>query len=72
MKFVFSYTEHEYRGSVVVDGGETIEVGRVEAVEISGKDFVGPVGGVFAVGEGGEKVRFSEFVVDDGAGAGGR
>ena len=67
LKFVFSYTEHEYRGSVVVDGGEAIEMGRVEAGEISGKDFVGPVGGVFAVGEGGEKVRFSEFVVD-GAG----
>ena len=39
----------------------------MEAVEISGKDFVGPVVGVTAVGEAGEKVRFSEFVVD-GAG----
>lgn len=67
LKFVFEYTEHEYRASVVVDGIKAIEVGKVEAVELSAKDFVGPVVGVFAVGDGGEKVRFGEFVVD-GAG----
>lgn len=67
LKFVFEYTEFGYVASFAVDGGGRVELGRVEAVEISGKDFVGPVVGVTAVGEAGEKVRFSEFVVD-GAG----
>ncbi|OSS46878.1 hypothetical protein B5807_08992 [Epicoccum nigrum] len=69
LQFTFSYTEHEYRASIVVDGGEVVELGRVDAVELSGKDFVGPVVGVFAVGEGeGEKVRFGGFMVDDAGG----
>lgn len=63
LKFIFSYTEHEYLASVVADGGERLELARVDAVELSGKDFVGPIVGVFAVGEG-EKARFGEFVVD--------
>jgi beta-xylosidase len=65
VRFVFEYTEFEYRASVVVNGGERVELGRVDAVEISGKDFVGPVVGVFAIGDLGEKARFTEFVVDD-------
>jgi beta-xylosidase len=67
VRFVFEYTEFEYVASFGVDGGESVELGRVDAVELSGKDFVGPIIGVFAIniGDLGEKTRFTEFVVDN-------
>ena len=66
VKFFFEYSEFGYLATFAVDEGERVELGKAEAVELSAKDFVGPVVGVFAVGDGG-KVRFGEFVVD-GAG----
>jgi hypothetical protein len=44
--------------------GQQIKVGSVDAMEMSGKDFVGPIVGVFAVGDEKGKVGFREFGVD--------
>ncbi|USP76375.1 glycoside hydrolase family 43 protein [Curvularia clavata] len=65
LQFIVDYTELKYDvwyrlGAV----GQMIGVGSVDAMEISGKDFVGPIVGVFAVGEGKMEVVFEGFDVD--------
>lgn len=67
VKFTVSYTEKEYRASFSVDGGEAVELGKADAMELSAKDFVGPVVGIFAFGdhENAGKARFGDFVVDE-------
>ncbi|KAF3009620.1 hypothetical protein E8E13_007126 [Curvularia kusanoi] len=72
-KLVVSYTEQEYRASVVVGGDKTVELGKVDAMDLSAKDFVGPIIGLFAFADrdGTEdrarEVWFSNFVVDNKA-----
>jgi beta-xylosidase len=66
--FVLAYTEMEYTVSFAADGGELRKLGTVETMELSDKDFVGPIIGVHAVSESAPKdeveVRFKDFVVD--------
>jgi beta-xylosidase len=64
LKFVITYTEKEYRAYFSVGEGETIELGRADAMELSAKDFVGPIIGMFVVGEDGAKAKFDDLVVD--------
>jgi len=67
IQFGIAYTEKEYRAYFSVDGGEAVELGKAETMELSAKDFVGPIVGVFAISkdDGAEKARFENFVVDD-------
>lgn len=64
LRFSLAYTEMEYRVGFSLEDGKTIELGKVAAMELSAKDFVGPVVGLFASGPDGGKARFEEFVVD--------
>jgi beta-xylosidase len=68
LKLVLKYTEMDYTASYAIDGGSAKELGKVETMELSDKDFVGPIIGVYAVNEGGPKdgieVKFEDFVVD--------
>ncbi|OAL55544.1 hypothetical protein IQ07DRAFT_498701 [Pyrenochaeta sp. DS3sAY3a] len=61
--FTISSTELAYTALFSIDGREVQELGRATAAELSNRDFVGPVVGVFVVGEVGEAV-FRDFVVD--------
>jgi beta-xylosidase len=64
LMFVLDYTEIEYVVKYKVDGGEVKELGKVQTMELSDKDFVGPVIGVCVVSEESEEVEFENFVVD--------
>ena len=66
IKFTIAYTEKEYHAYFSVDGGEAVELGKAETMELSAKDFVGPIVGVFALSkdDGVAKARFDNFVVD--------
>ncbi|KNG44031.1 glycoside hydrolase family 43 protein [Stemphylium lycopersici] len=58
------YTETQYTVYYKTEpAGEVQEVGKVDSMDLSDKDFVGPIVGIFAVGEHVE-VRFTQFVVD--------
>lgn len=61
--FTISSTELAYKALFSIDGREAQELGRAAAAELSNRDFVGPVVGVFVVGEAGE-ATFMDFVVD--------
>jgi hypothetical protein len=63
LQFVFEYSETEYILSYCADSGEVKELGRVSTMDLSNKDFVGPIVGIFAEGEGGEVVS-KNFTVD--------
>ncbi|KAF3036515.1 hypothetical protein E8E11_004787 [Didymella keratinophila] len=67
IQFGIAYTEREYRAYFSVDGGEVVELGKAETMELSAKDFVGPIVGVFAVSkdDGAGKARFEDSVVDN-------
>ena len=61
---VIRYTETHYTLYYKTEpAGEMQEVGKVDSLDLSDKDFVGPIVGIFAVGEHVE-VRFTQFVVD--------
>lgn len=64
--FSISYTETEYRASFSVDGDKSVELGRSDPMELSGKDFVGPIIGMFVLSREDEAgtARFEQFVVD--------
>jgi beta-xylosidase len=68
LKFVLQYTEMEYIASYSVGGGELKNLGNAETIELSDKDFVGPVIGICAVGkstpEKDMEISFEDFVVD--------
>jgi beta-xylosidase len=66
LQFAITYTEKEYRAYFSVDGGEAVELGKAETMELSAKDFVGPIIGVFAISkdDSAGKARFQNFVVD--------
>jgi beta-xylosidase len=62
-----SYTEMEYSVHYSLDGGDVKELGQVSTMDLSNKDFTGPIIGVHAVCEGRSeniKVHFEDFVVD--------
>jgi beta-xylosidase len=63
LQFVFEYSETEYILSYRADSGEVKELGRVSTMDLSNKDFVGPIVGIFAEGEGGE-IDLKDFTVD--------
>ncbi|KAJ4330645.1 hypothetical protein N0V87_009830 [Didymella glomerata] len=67
IKFTIAYTEKEYHAYFSVNGEEAVEIGRAEAMELSAKDFVGPIVGVFAISkdDSAGKTRFDSFVVDN-------
>ena len=65
IEFTISYSETRYQVFYQTAGavqGQRTQVGPVDALEISGTDFVGPVVGLFAVGEHVE-VAFESFDV---------
>jgi beta-xylosidase len=66
--FVIHYTEMEYRLCYRVGDGAEKELCKVDIMELSDKDFVGPIVGVYAVDDSGAlgdlKVDFTRFVVD--------
>jgi beta-xylosidase len=68
LRFLIQYTEMEYKVSYGVNGADMIELGKVETLELSDKDFVGPIVGVCAVSEDKAsetlEVSFEDFVVD--------
>jgi beta-xylosidase len=68
LQFVLHYTEWQYTASYSLDGGKLTLLGNVETIELSDKDFVGPIIGICAVAEGAPEedvhISFEEFVVD--------
>jgi beta-xylosidase len=66
--FVIHYTEMEYRLCYRVGDGAEKELCKVDTMELTDKDFVGPIAGVYAVDDSGAlgdlKVEFTRFVVD--------
>lgn len=66
IKFTIVYTEKEYRAYFSIGDEKAIELGKADALELSGKDFVGPIVGLFAFGQDDNagRARFEEFVVD--------
>jgi beta-xylosidase len=66
--FVLHYTETEYTLCYRVGDGVEKELCKIDAMELSDKDFVGPIVGVYAVDEGGAsgdlKAMFTNLVVD--------
>jgi hypothetical protein len=57
------YTEMEYKFRFAVDGGEMHSMGGADTMDLSEKDFVGPIVGMFAVGEDSVEVCFEGFDV---------
>jgi hypothetical protein len=70
LRLVLKYTEMEYTASYGTDGGDVKELGKVQTKDLSDKDFVGPIIGVYTVYpnrdnlEGSLEARFEDFVVD--------
>jgi beta-xylosidase len=65
LQFVLEYTEMAYTASYGVDDGKLQKLGNVETIELSDKDFVGPIIGMCAVVENApEQISFEDFVVD--------
>lgn len=66
IKFTITYTENAYTASFQIDSQDTIELGTVDAIELSGKDFVGPIVGLFVFAQDEEHgvAEFERFVVD--------
>lgn len=59
-----SYTEMSYEFSFRTDPkGKWYTIGRVDTLDMSGYDYIGPIFGLFAVGEAGE-VDFENFTLD--------
>ncbi|KAH7561583.1 glycosyl hydrolase [Bipolaris maydis] len=65
LEFIVEYTEMQYEISYRLDAvGESNKVASVDAKDLSGKDFVGPIFGVFAIGHQKTEVKFEWFEVD--------
>jgi hypothetical protein len=68
LQFILRYTEIEYTAYYAVNGGEQVLLGKVDTMDLSDKDFTGPIIGLHAFSdsgfEGGLYVRFEDFVVD--------
>jgi hypothetical protein len=68
LQFILRYTEIEYTAYYAVNGGEQVLLGKVDTMDLSDKDFTGPIIGLYAFSdsgfEGGLYVRFEDFVVD--------
>jgi len=62
LQLTFEYTETEYKLSHRTDSGEPKEFAQVPTMDLSDKDFVGPIIGIFAEGSG--EVVFRDFVID--------
>jgi beta-xylosidase len=63
LRFEVTYTEKEYKVGFSIAGEEMQTLARADTMELSEKDFVGPVVGIFAVGEDGVEICFEEFQV---------
>jgi beta-xylosidase len=68
LKLMLRYTEFEYTASFEADGGDVKELGEVDTMELSDKDFTGPIVGLHALSpndaEHSLKIAFEDFVVD--------
>jgi beta-xylosidase len=68
LKLVLQYTEMEYKVSYLIDHGDVRELGKVETLDLSDKDFVGPIVGICAVAGGASNedciASFEDFLVD--------
>ncbi|KAF1945317.1 hypothetical protein EJ02DRAFT_500823 [Clathrospora elynae] len=68
LKLEIKYTEMEYTLSYAIDDGDVRELSKVPTLELSDKDFVGPIVGLYAVQEsyanGDDQIIFKNFVVD--------
>ncbi|KAL3481508.1 glycosyl hydrolase [Aspergillus californicus] len=62
--FGIDYTELELAFWYSVDAGAKDELARIDSLDMTGHDFVGPVIGIYAVCDRALKVRFSDFQVD--------
>ncbi|RDW56526.1 hypothetical protein BP6252_14130 [Coleophoma cylindrospora] len=59
-----TYTEASYEFSYKTNpDGAWTTVGKIDTLEMCGYDYIGPIFGVYAIGEGGE-VEFEDFAVD--------
>jgi hypothetical protein len=70
LRFVLKYTETEYIASYATYGGDMKVLGKVQTMDLSDKDFVGPIIGVYTVYPNKDNIkrsieaRFEDFVVD--------
>ncbi|KAJ4197027.1 hypothetical protein NW767_009270 [Fusarium falciforme] len=66
IRFGIDYTELEFAFWFSVDGASTKEeLGKIDSLEMTGHDFVGPIIGMYAVSDSEVKVRYSDFQVED-------
>jgi hypothetical protein len=67
LKFMLRYTEFAYTASFTVDGSHEYKLGNIKTMDLSDKDFTGPIVGVHALSgsEDGLKITFEDFVVDN-------
>jgi beta-xylosidase len=63
LQLVIEYSEMDYTLSYATESREFKEIGKVSTMDLSDKDFVGPIIGVFAEGEGRE-IDLRDFAVD--------
>ncbi|KAI4952779.1 hypothetical protein J4E91_003253 [Alternaria rosae] len=62
LQLMFEYSETKYKLSYRADSGEVKEFAQVPTMDLSDKDFVGPIVGIFAEGSG--EIDFHDFVID--------
>jgi beta-xylosidase len=62
LQLTFDYSETEYTLSYCADGGEVKQLGQVPTKDLSDKDFVGPIFGIFAEGSG--EIDFKDLTID--------
>ncbi|KAH6882939.1 glycosyl hydrolase [Alternaria rosae] len=62
LQLTFEYSETKYKLSYRADSGEVKEFAQVSTMDLSDKDFVGPIVGIFAEGSG--EIDFHDFVID--------
>lgn len=63
--FGVDYTELEFVFWYSVDAGTKEELGRIDTLDITGHDFVGPIIGIYAVSDKQCKVRYSDLLLED-------
>jgi hypothetical protein len=68
LQFILRYTEMEYTAYYALNRGKQVLLGKVDTMDLSDKDFTGPIIGLHALGdsrlENGLYVPFEDFVVD--------
>ncbi|UPK95262.1 hypothetical protein LCI18_006197 [Fusarium solani-melongenae] len=62
--FGVDYTELELAFWYSIDGGRKEELAKIDSLDMTGHDFVGPIIGIYAVSNKQHKVQFSDFQVE--------